>query len=669
MFEKSSINQAINSVYKSLQNQLIKTYGIEVEESEVITDQILKIHGMRKEDFSVIDKIEKLVIGKLNDESWDDNSNKGTKTIKGIMKESMTPFEKITGYRFLYRKMAEIYGKKEAKHLTSLMYDYTLALSDSTNIMVPYCWAFDASKLVTMGKNFGQLPSSPVKRLDSYTSLLNEIIHQMSNALAGAIAVGTFFLDITHLLLLKENKKIEDLQDPIYRKYIKNQYQKVIHGFNSLSRSGGVECPFTNISLFDREKLNKLVKEEYNWYYMQEDGYYPYDLDTVIDFILELQNIFMEFFDKGDPMNDGIPYRFPIATLNISKKRDKEGKWVIEDKSFLKSVCKKDIYRYNVFVSEGNKIASCCRLINSVEMIELAAQANSFGAGGSISLGSHRVLTLNFARFALMSKTYEEFFELIKVHTNNAKKILYSHKQLLEDSKHSQLFLQIGWIRLERMFSTLGILGYVEAEEILKNKFKQLKNIDILKEFLDYFNNEVNSNNENFIGCTFNIEQVPGESMSHRLPRIDKLLFGEKNIPYNIYSNQFMPLTDQKHTIWEKMEIDGKYLNSLTGGGISHINTGEHITSKQAEKLINYAIECNLEHFAITGTFCQCVDGHVIIGNRETCAKCGKLIKKKIARVVGFFVDVSDMSTFKQIYDHTIRREFSNGDFDREIVN
>jgi ribonucleoside-triphosphate reductase len=665
MFEKSSISQAVNSVYKTLQNQLIKTYGIEVEESEIITDQILKVHGMSKEDFSVIDKIEKLVSGKLNDVSVDDNSNKGEKTIKGIMKEAMNPFEKMTGYRFLYRKMAEIYGKKEAKHLTSLMYDFTLGLSDSTNILVPYCWAFDASKLVTMGKPFGQLPSSPVKRLDSYVSLLNEVVHTLSNHLAGAIAVGTFFIDIAHLLLMREGKTIENLSEAEYRKLIKNQYQRVVHGFNSLSRSGGTESPFTNISLFDRDKLDKLVKEEYSWYFMNEDGTYTHDLDYVISFILELQNIFMEFFDKGDPMNDGMPYRFPVATLNISKKKDKEGKWIIEDRQFLKQACKKDIYRYNIFVSEGNKVASCCRLINDTEMMGLASQANSFGAGGSISLGSHRVVTLNFARYALMSKSYDEFLELIKLHTNNAKKILKAHKQLLKDSKHSQLFLQIGWVQLERMFSTLGIMGYVEAEEILKKKFgKQIESKDIMKDFLDYFNNEVNINNENFEGCFFNVEQIPGESMAHRLPRVDKLLFSDKLIPYNLYANQFIPLWDTTHTVWEKMEIDGKYLMGLTGGGISHVNTGEHLTSKQAERVINYAVENNCEHFAITGTFCQCEVGHVIIGNRETCAKCGGVITKKISRVVGFFVQVKDMSTYKKEFDHDIRKEYSNGDFD-----
>jgi ribonucleoside-triphosphate reductase (formate) len=670
MFEKSSINQAVNSVYKSLQSRIIKTYDIsDIEEAEEISDKLLKIHGMSKEDFSVIDKIERLITNNLNDESIDDNSNKGEKTIKGIMKESVNPFEKMTGYRFLYRKMAEIYGKKEAKYLTSLMYDYTIALSDSTNILVPYCWAFDASKLVTMGKPFGQLPSSPAKRMDSYISLLNEVAHTMSNHLAGAIAIGTFFLDISHLLLVKERKRFEDLQDKQYRKWIQNQFQKVVHGFNSLSRSGGTESPFTNISIFDREKLNKLIKEEYSWYYMDivgietvADNHYI-DSDYIVEFIIELQNIFMEFFDKGDPMNDGMPYRFPVVTLNISKKRDKEGKWVIEDKQFLKSACKKDIYRYNIFVSEGNKIASCCRLINSVEMADLASQANSFGAGGSISLGSHRVITVNFVRLALMAKTYDEFFELIEKATNNCKKILYAHKQMLYDLKPAQVFLKIGWIQLERMFSTVGLLGYVEATTIIKDKFN-IKD-DIMGLMFDKLNDTLNANNEEFKGCFYNLEQIPAESMSHRLARADKLLFGKDKVKYDIYSNQIVPLWETNISLWEKMKITGTYLKKLTGGGIDHENTGEHITAKQAEKIIDYAVECDLEHLAITGTFCQCVDGHVIIGKRDTCAKCGNPIKSKIARVVGFFTPVEDWNENKRIYDHDRRREFINGDFEK----
>ena len=57
MFEKSSINQAVTSVYKTLQNRLIKEYNMEIEESEIATEKLLEIHGMSRNDFSVIDRI------------------------------------------------------------------------------------------------------------------------------------------------------------------------------------------------------------------------------------------------------------------------------------------------------------------------------------------------------------------------------------------------------------------------------------------------------------------------------------------------------------------------------------------------------------------------------------------------------------------------------------
>lgn len=660
MFENSSIISSINSIYKTFSYNIQNAYSFIPDNKRYeIVDNLLKIHGLSKENFSVIKNIEEIIVNNINDISIDDNSNKGEKVINGLVNESLHPFRKVVGYRFLYRKLKEIYGKQHAKFLTGLLYDYSLALSDSVNILIPYCWAFDSSKIVTIGKPFGQLPSKPVKRIDSYMSLLNEIVHQMSNHLAGAIAIGTFFLDIAHLLLIKENKTIDDLKNSDYRKYITNQFQRIVHGFNSLSRSAALESPFTNISIFDREKLKKFIIDDYNWYFYNEDGDLVYEVDYIVEFIIELQNIFMEFFDKGDPSNQGLPYRFPVVTINISKKDNDD----IIDKKFLKSVCKKDIYRYNIFVSDTNKIASCCRLLSDKDMITLASQVNSFGAGSSVSLGSHRVVTLNLNRYALLSSSEKDFYDIIKQYIYYAKQILFAHKKMLYDLKDLQLFIKIGWIQLERMFSTIGLLGYNEAYQTLIQKYNlNISYEDFLYSLLTFINSEVNSNNENFEGCIFNIEQIPGESMSHRLARADALLFDNDKISY-MYANQFIPLWDNNKNIFERMIIDGKCMKLITGGGITHLNTGEHITSQQAENLVKFAIKSGCEHFAVTGTFIQCEDNHVLFGNNTMCPMCGKNIIKKMARVVGFWVNVSDMSFFRRELDHEKRKEYKNGDF------
>ena len=42
--------------------------------------------------------------------------------------------------------MKESYGKEEANRLIGEILDLSLGLSDSTNILKPYCWSLDASK-------------------------------------------------------------------------------------------------------------------------------------------------------------------------------------------------------------------------------------------------------------------------------------------------------------------------------------------------------------------------------------------------------------------------------------------------------------------------------------------------------------------------------------------
>lgn len=228
------------------------------------------MNGIDFNHFNFIHVIEKVISERLNDVSIDDNSNKNEKTIAGIYAEAIGPIKKVVGFDYLYRVMKEMYGKPRAKRLASNMYDYSIGLSDSTNILLPYCWAMDASKLVTVGREFGQLPSGPAKRISSYISALCETIHQFSSNLAGACAVGTFFFDIAHLAFYKQKLSLDQItNDPKCRKHFENEFQQFVHSVNHLSRNSN-ESPFTNISLFDKTKLRYIIKEDLAWYFPKD---------------------------------------------------------------------------------------------------------------------------------------------------------------------------------------------------------------------------------------------------------------------------------------------------------------------------------------------------------------------------------------------------------------
>jgi len=637
-----------------LANNLKKKYGIEKEET---IDNLLRIHGLHKDNFDFIKNIETIINNQLNDVSIDSNSNKNEKTIEGINQECFAASKKAIGYDYLFRTMKGLYGETEANRLMGEMLDFSLGLADSTNILKNYCYSLDASKIVTIGRDFGQLHSKPCKRVSSYISALCETVHQMSSHLAGALAIGSFFLDVGHLCIYKEKIDARDLKtSKKTRKHIENEFQQFVHSVNFLSRNG--ESPFTNISLFDRIKLRKLI-EEMNWYFpldeldinipksLDEQEKKEFCYDYIVEYIMELQDIFLDFFDEGDPCQNGLQYRFPVVTLNFSKK-----KWgdrlLIEDERFLKNICRREVYRYNIFVSEGEKIASCCRLISDKEMLDYAAHVNGFGGSG-ISLGSHRVVTINFMRLALEAKSAEEFYKIFDQRIVDCAKILKSHKELLKklNEKGLQPFIKNGWINMNRLFSTIGILGIYEATKLYKEKFGNGK--DVEGEMLIYLNKRARELSEEY-KILINLEAIPAESFAVRLVEADKLIFGDKNIPYVMLTNQWVPLWEDV-SIWEKMEIDGKYNKMITGGGIVHSTIGEKVTSIQAEKIIRYAVTSGCEHFALNAIYSICEKGHVLFGKKEICDECKGKITEWMTRVVGFFTPVSSWNKTRREWE------------------
>lgn len=377
----SNVSRTLRNIRKNVTAKIKSEFGItDKEELNRKVDIVLKTQGLHESNFDFMTNFENGLQEKLNDISIDDNANKGTeRSYKAYITDLTKPVFKLIGHDTLYRVMKDLYGRKEAKRLSASMYDYSLGISDSTGIGCVYCWALDTTKLVTVGRDFGTLKSSPAHRVSSYMSAVCETVHQISNHLMGACALATIFLDIAHLMIYKQRITLDELKHNSrgVRKTLENEFQQFIHSINFNSRTGGTESPFTNVSVFDKVKLRSMLSEEnYAWYFPnkkivstdldKEDKISDEDFKNyVIDYIFEVQKVFIDFFDKGDPLSNGANYKFPVCTLNISK--DENNK--ILDKESLMYFCKKDISKYNVFCSLGTKIASCC--LSGDEVIKL----------------------------------------------------------------------------------------------------------------------------------------------------------------------------------------------------------------------------------------------------------------------------------------------------------
>lgn len=388
-FLDATTTRTRKNIKECLVNTLKRKYKMSNGELAKTVEGLLELHGMADKNFDPLARKADFLASKLNDISIDDNANKSEKTMKALYTELSLAFSKLDGYDSIYKVLVELYGKQKAKQLTGDLYDYSLAMNDSTNITIPYCYCMDASKLVTVGKSFGKVHSSPARSISTYVSVLTDLVREFSFNIAGACAIGTFFLDIANLLIYVERVTLKELKEnKEVQKYVKNCFQKVIYSVNHYSRNAS-ESPFTNISCFDYTKLKTLInKDNYKWYYPQKlkvlldnglveeasnssDQKYTCSEEAwdnfVIDYIMTLQEMFLDIFDKGDPLRDGTQFPFPVTTLNLSVAVDDKGKRALVEENVFgkgnrleKFIVHKDPIKYNIYASEGTKMASCC---------------------------------------------------------------------------------------------------------------------------------------------------------------------------------------------------------------------------------------------------------------------------------------------------------------------
>lgn len=306
-------------------------------------------------------------------------------------------------------------------------------------------------------------------------------------------------------------------------------------------------------------------------------------------------------------------------------------------------------HTFNIF---GDHRVSNCRLINDTELMELGGQVNSFG-GTALSLGSHRVATINLRRLSLECDSWEDYKKRLHERMNSAADILKAHRELIKDliDRKTQPFITNGWIDLDRMFSTFGIMGYYEAARDAEKRFGgDFDYIGDLISTIDEYAKEFHKSK----GLIFNVEEIPGETMAIKLADTDRWIFGEEKVPEPLYANQFVPLWVDS-TLHEKLHEEGRLCSRLTGGGICHYSLGEKITGAQARNVIEEMLKEGCEHAALNPTYAICKNNHFTYGKHKICPECGEPIVDNLTRTVGFFVKTSNMTKTKREQDYEKR--------------
>lgn len=599
--------------------------------------QLLKMFGISREQLDIPTMARKYFETHTGDMSVDPNANVGnSKCPNNFAAEVAKGGSKLTGYHLLWTYLAEDFGEDKASEIISGCwkgYYYFHDLSGA-GVTAPYCFAASTMPLIDQGRPYGQLRSKPPKRADSFMSQAVEYTMDLSQEFMGAIALGDLVVNFA-MMCLKDHV---DLSDDDGISFVTNQFQRFVHVVNNKFRVSA-QSPFTNISLFDRPQLQALFKE-----YVYPDGARAIDN---LEYVMRMQMLFMEFMAKKDPLT-GMPYRFPIATVNITI-----DKGTIIDRDFLGLVAKYNTEGlFNVYITDGiGKVASCCRLLSDVKQMRERQRSDVFGNGG-LNIGSTRVCTINLARLAMEAEGFVEFRSKLRRALKDAKDLLIAHRRTLEGlagSGYLKFFRPLGWISMNMLFSTIGVVGLYEALEQFGDEYRlpSKKGIDKAREILMYIDSSAAKFSDD-TGIPFNVEQIPAEGAAVSLARVDKVFFPKS--PYKLYSNQSIPLWVDVDMI-VRAKVDGQLNRCYSGGGISHLNIGSAVTPAQMIKMIEFAIASGLDHFALNPVFARCEDGHINLGQHQSCPTCGKAIEEEVTRVVGYFTPVADWAEARREWE------------------
>ena len=600
-------------------------------------EDFTRLNGLSDEQLSGTDFLNEFVkMETVADASIDGNSNVSTKDIVTLMKEMSKPNQKLLAYNKIYQQIQKEWDFRIANEWFEAEWTKALYMHDAnTSTFVPYCYAYDLTKLAEEGLFFLEgYNHAPPKHLGTFVQFVKEFINYASNRTSGACGLPNL-IPYMYYFWDRDVKKNHFVESPEY--YAKQAIQEFIYAVNQPYVRDGIQSAFTNTSIFDSQYLEALFGGA-----VFPDGKFMID---ELDGIMQFQKWYLEV--RSDIMSINI-FTFPINTIALLKQ---DGKFVDED--FAKWAIKHNMKwsDSNIFAdSSVTSLANCCRLKSNITDL---GWVSSIG-GGALRVGSVKVSTVNLARIALETKKNENaYLELLRkrvlinlIALNAQRNIIYRNieKGLLKNYSP-------GLIDIKTQYSTIGIIGIYETlksfgyttTDDLGNTFYTDAGFEFGKKIFDTIN-EVKQEFLQDKDYLVNIEQVPAETAAAKLQKADLLLFGKRKVITDLplYGNQFMPL-GIKTTLKERIRTAAAFDDYCNGGSILHVNIESPFANfEQAWKMVNYVTDAGVTYFAFNTKIQACENNHAFYGT--VCPVCGKPVTAEFTRIVGFYTRISSWS-------------------------
>lgn len=599
------------------------------------------LNGFHETQLNFSDFIDGFIDKNVADVTIDANANASNKDIRSLLNEKGKSHDKLFAFNKIFYEIKKRYNLRTAREWLETEYNGGFYLHDaSTATYIPYCYAYDLTRLATEGlfflKNYNN--QSP-KHLTTFMDDVIEYISYMSNRSSGAVGIPNVLV-WTYYFWKKDCESGHIIKDQDY--YIRQCFQKFIYRLNQPFMRID-QTAFVNVSIFDRNYIESLFGGV-----QYPDGSFVIDN---VEGLIEHQKVFMEVVSQIRSEN---MFTFPVLTYSLLKRDDitpEEAEEMIRTKNYDVFVDKEfarwcsdhncDWNDSNFFMSSDvGTLSNCCRLLSDTR--KLNAFINSIG-GTALSIGSVKVNTINLMRIALETDCDEKkYLALLKKRALLCCKALDTVRHIIQRNVEKGLLpnYQDGAVEMDKQYCTMGILGLYEVIEAFgytkKDEFGYVSYTDEGVAFASKIFEVLNSVKDSFTDeYSFNIESVPAERAAVILCQKDNALY-DMNDKF-IYSNQWIPLS-AKCTIQEKLRLCSILDEKCSGGSIAHINLESNFPSTDAAwDMLNKIALSGVIYFAFNTRINECKNHHGFVGT-DHCPVCGEPVFDTYQRIVGYLV-------------------------------
>ena len=597
----------------------------------------------------------------------DPNANMNLKNVANMESEVYKYENRKTQRVMLYDEIEKLYNKETAdQYLYDLEHHIIYSHDEaSTPVIKNYC---EAVTLYPLLEGTGSLDGTSTKapeHLDSFCGQLVNATFLLASQCKGAVAFGEFFNFFDHFAVMDygedydfkrdvyaDNPLLFEHPDTIEDK-IKQQFQHVVFNWNQPAGNRGAQSPFTNISYYD---------ENY-WHALFDDFSFPDGSKPEWRRIDYLQRLFIHWFNEA---RSETLLTFPVETMALLT----DGKDVIDKKyKDLTTEMYAEGHSFFTYLSDNpDSLASCCRLRNQIN-----ENVFSFTNGlTGVQTGSCNVITINLNRTVQnycrnitwdRKETSIEFWNGLQNYltqiVERVHKYHIAYKTMLYEWEANGMFTasRAGYINMSKLYSTIGLNGINEAAEFLGIECSYNKRYKDFCQLITGTISELNKKNSTK-KFQFNTEFVPAESLSSKNYNWDK------NDGYwvpenrNLYNSYFYLASDPNTSILDRFKLHGREFTGTLDGGVGlHCNLEEHLSQKQYDYLINYAIEVGCSYFTFNVPNCQCDKcGHIEKHHFDKCPICGSEETTDWTRIIGYLRPIKKFD--KERYKEALTRVY-----------